>query len=137
MHILLVESNPADAFLMQDAFKEAGHAEKLTVFEDSALALEHLRGPESRHNLILLDLHVAPLSGFEFLTQLRSDSRRSWLPVIVMTGSENARDIQEAYRRGANCYIIKPGKLNDYLRCVKVCFEFWSSVATLPPEHSA
>jgi len=133
MRVLLVESNPADAYLTVEALKQAGLIEGVTVVDDSSKALDHLHNDAAIPDLVLLDLHVAPLSGLDVLTQIRSDPRIGSVPVVVVSGSENKDDVRKAYRQGANCYINKPAKLDDFLRFMKTCYEFWGTVVTLPP----
>ena len=132
MRILLVESNPADAYLTVEALKHAGLAEGVTVFDDSAKALSHMREGSTAADLILLDLHVAPLSGLEMLAEIRKDPHLGFTPVVIVSGSENKDDVRQAYGNGANCYINKPAKLDEFMRFMKTCYEFWGTVATLP-----
>jgi len=128
--VLLVESNPADAYLTVDALKQAGLTDEVHVADDSLKALELLEG--GAPDLVLLDLNVTPLSGLELLSKIRSHARLGSLPVVVISGSENRDDIRKAYELGANSYITKPGRLDEFLRCMKSCYEFWGTVATLP-----
>ncbi len=130
--VLLVESNPADAYLTIDALKQAGLNDVKSA-NDSSKALEILQDG-SPPDLVLLDLNIAPLSGLELLSQIRSDGRLGAVPVIIVSGSENKDDVRRAYKLGANCYITKPGRLEEFLRCMKACYEFWGTVATLPPK---
>lgn len=130
--MLLVESNPADAYLTVDALKQAGLIDGVSVVDDSSKALEFLDGAVP--DLVLLDLNVTPISGLDLLTKIREDARLGSVPVVVVSGSENKDDIRRAYELRANCYITKPGKLDEFLRCMKTCYEFWGTVATLPPK---
>ncbi|SRR5579883_671317 len=132
MRVLLIESNPADAYLMVDALKQAGLTQGVTVVDDSVRALEQLR--KETPDLVLLDLSVTPLSGLEVLAEIRLDPKLESVPVIVVSGSENKQDVHNAYRLHANCYINKPGRLDDFLRFMKTCYEFWGTVVTLPPK---
>ena len=132
LRVLLVESNPADAYLTVDALKQAGLTEQVAVVDDSAKALELLGQDGARPDLVLLDLNVAPLSGLELLSRIRSDQKLGSLPVVIVSGSENKDDVRRAYELRANCYITKPAKLDEFLRCMKTCYEFWGTVATLP-----
>ena len=131
--MLLVESNPADAYLTVEALKQAGLSEGTTVVHDSDGALKSLREDGGPPDLVLLDLNVAPLSGLEVLAEIRGDPTLQSVPVVVVSGSENKSDVRNAYRSGANCYINKPAKLDEFLRYMKTCYEFWGTVVTLPP----
>ncbi len=132
MQILLIESNPADAYLTQDALKQAGFAGSVTLFDDSEKALAHVRGASQRVDLIFLDLHVTPIPGLDLLQEIRRDPRVACTPVVIISGSENHNDVRRAYTEGANCYINKPTKLEEYLRFIRTCYEFWGTVVTLP-----
>jgi CheY-like chemotaxis protein len=133
MRLLLVESNPADAYLTIEAFKQAGLSEGIVVHDDSSRALDHIRQNELP-DLVLLDLNVAPISGLDFLAEIRADERLSNVPVVIVSGSENRDDVRKAYALRANCYINKPAHLEEFLRCIKTCYDFWGTVATLPPK---
>ncbi len=134
--MLLIESNPADAYLTIEALKQAGLSEGVSVQDDSACALDHLRKSEELPDLVLLDLNVAPISGLDFLAEVRKDERIGNVPVVIVSGSENRDDVRRAYSLHANCYINKPAHLDEFLRVMKTCYEFWGTVATLPPKGS-
>lgn len=134
LRLLLVESNPADAFLTMEALKQAGWTEGITTVEDSQQALDYLRTEIPGPDLVFLDLNVAPMTGLEVLQQIRADARIGTIPVAIVSGSENKEDIRKAYQLGANCYLNKPAKLEEFLRYMKTCYEFWGTVATLPPK---
>lgn len=128
---LVIESSPADAYLTSEALKQAGLTSEIIVIGDGQAALDHLE-TAAPPEMILLDLNLDILSGLDLLDRIREDSRLSAIPVVMLSGSENGKDIQESYRRGANCYIKKPGNLEGVLRNMKILCEFWGSVATLP-----
>lgn len=138
VNLLVVESNPADAYLTVQALKEAGFSNEITVIEDGEKALAYLR-QDGIHasapppDLILLDLNLVPISGLDVLAEVRSNPRLAHIPVLVISGSQNAEDVRRAYQLGANCYITKPNHLDQFMRFMKSCHEFWGVVATLPP----
>jgi CheY-like chemotaxis protein len=136
MRVLLIESNPADLYLTVEALKQAGLIEGVTALDDSARALEHMRGNGGIPDLVLLDLNVGPISGLDFLAEVRRDAALETVPVVIVSGSENREDVRRAYQLGANCYINKPAHLDEFLRIMKTCYEFWGTVATLPPKSS-
>ena len=116
---------------MVEGLRRAGLSETVTVLEDSGQAWIHL-SKESRPDLIFLDLNLAPLSGLELLERIRSDPKLETVPVIIVSGSQNREDVHRAYRLGANCYLTKPGNLDDFLAFMKMSYELWGGVATLP-----
>ena len=85
-------------------------------------------------DVIFLDLHLPKKSGLEVLAEIKGSGRLSVTPVVVVSGSENPNEIREAYELHASCYIRKPDDLHEFLRFIKICFEFWGSVVTLPPK---
>jgi len=135
IQFLLVESNPADSYLIVEGLKRAGLTGGVRVIEDSQQALDYLRN-DGQPDLILLDLNLAPLTGLELLAEIRSSPRLESIPVIVISGSENANDIRKVYQLKANCYINKPASLDQFLSFLKTCYDFWATVVTLPPRDS-
>jgi two-component system, chemotaxis family, response regulator Rcp1 len=138
MNVVVIESNPADAYLTVEALKNAGFAHEITVIENGERALTYLGqfGEKSATpipDLVLLDLNLVPISGLEVLTAIRSDPKLECVPVLVVSGSQNAEDVRKAYQLGANCFITKPNNLDQFMRFMKSCHEFWGMVATLPP----
>ncbi len=139
--ILLVEDNPADIKITERALKESAIPVELLVVRDGEEALDYLfqRGAHAgrsnwrRPDLVLLDLNLPRLSGKEVLQQIRSSPAFRSVPVIVLTTSRRAEDIQETYAAGANTYIEKP---NDFVRFVQVLQtiqRYWLDTALLPP----
>lgn len=139
IHILLVEDNVGDARLVQEAFRHAGARCQLSHVVNGVEALEFLRraGPHeraSRPDLILLDLNLPRKDGREVLAEIKSDVTLRRIPVIVLTTSQAQDDILCAYDLHANCYVTKPGELDEFTRIIRCLDEFWLSVARLPAE---
>ena len=113
VEILLVEDNPGDIFLIEEAFHDAGFAVKLNIARDGEEAHDFLRH-EGKHanarppDLILLDLNLPRKDGRELSGVIKSDPTLRRIPVIVLTTSKSERDIANSYDLHANCYIIKP-----------------------------
>ncbi len=131
IRFLVVESNPADAYLLLEALKQDEHTE-VTVIDDGQKALAFLLEEPRSPDLIFLDLNVTPVTGLEILAQVRSNPRLQCIPVVVISGSRNGGDVRRAYQLGANCFITKPTNLDQFLRCMKACHEFWAAIVTLP-----
>src|SRR5512140_200503 len=116
INILHVEDDPNDALLFQHACRKAGVSFDLRAVNDGDEAIAYLRGnadfcDRNKHpmpQLVLLDLKMPRLSGFDVLSWLRSETGFSKLPVIVLTSSNHEMDIQRAYDLGANSYLVKP-----------------------------
>src|SRR5262245_4067057 len=139
IHILLVEDNVGDARLVQEAFRHASARCQLSHVVNGVDALEFLRrvGPHSdatRPDLILLDLNLPRKDGREVLAEIKGDVTLRRIPVIVLTTSQAQDDILSAYDLHANCYVTKPGDLDEFIRTIRCLDEFWLSVARLPAE---
>jgi two-component system, chemotaxis family, response regulator Rcp1 len=136
LEILLVEDCPSDVRLIREALKQTCVDVGITVARDGIEALEYLRGSERgvnrRPNLILLDLNLPRKNGREVLAEIKSSPMLKQIPVLVMTGSHADEDVAQAYALNANCYITKPGDLNEYLSVVRAIEDFWFFTATLP-----
>jgi CheY-like chemotaxis protein len=137
IEVLLVEDNPGDVRLVQEALKEGRVPVHLTVAIDGVIALDilnrrglHERAP--RPDLILLDLNLPRKNGREVLEEIKSDPGLRRIPVIVMTTSKAEQDVSRAYNLNANCFITKPGDLDEFLRVVRSIEEFWLTVVRLP-----
>jgi two-component system, chemotaxis family, response regulator Rcp1 len=139
VEILLVEDNPGDARLAQEAIREARMRNRLNWVLDGVEALTFLR-KEGKHkqaprpDLILLDLNLPRKDGRELLAEIKGDEQLKRIPVVVLTTSEAEEDISRVYRLKANCYIAKPPQLDDLVKIVKSIEEFWFRVARLPAE---
>lgn len=139
IEILLVEDNPGDARLAQEAIREAQMRNNLNWVLDGVEALNYLR-KQGKHrqaprpDLILLDLNLPRKDGREVLAEIKKDERLKRIPVIVLSTSEAEEDISRAYRLKANCYIAKPPQLDELIRIIKAIEDFWFRVARLPSE---
>lgn len=137
VEVLLVEDNPGDVRLTQEALRESVFDVHLNVARDGVEALDFLNKRETftdapRPDLILLDLNLPRKNGREVLSEIKQDPDLKRIPVLVMTTSRSEQDIQRAYALNANCYIAKPMDLNEFLRIVRTIEEFWFHTATLP-----
>ena len=137
--ILLVEDNPGDVRLAQEALKESKVRNKLYVTEDGVQALEFLRHQGAytgapRPDLILLDLNLPRKSGREVLAEIKDDEDLKRIPVVVMTVSKAEEDIVRCYDHHANCYITKPLDFNQFIEVTKAIDDFWLTIVKLPPK---
>jgi CheY-like chemotaxis protein len=135
--ILLVEDNPGDVRLLQEAFKETKTPKRLHVARDGASALEFLRAEplnrwRSNADLVLLDLTLPGETGIEILRRIKSDPALRSIVVLIFTFSLDSAQIVEAYQEGANCCIQKPVDIYELQRIVQAIEDFWLCVARLP-----
>ncbi|MFE3547990.1 response regulator [Streptomyces kronopolitis] len=128
--VLLVEDDPADAMLIEDALVERGMARSLNQAVDGVAALEYLRDPANdRPDLIVLDLNMPRMNGRELLAVLKDDADLCSIPVVVLTTSAAPDDINDAYRQHANAYVTKPVNLDDFVRAVHSIDAFFLDTA--------
>lgn len=140
VEILLVEDNPADVRLTEEALSEGKVANVLRVAEDGVVALSMLRREGEHANLprpdlVLLDLNLPRMTGQEVLREIKNDPDLRRIPVVVLTTSSAERDILRSYELHANCYITKPVDLEQFLVVVKQIDDFWLTVVRLPGEE--
>jgi CheY-like chemotaxis protein len=138
IEILLVEDNPGDVRLTQEALKDAKVANTLHVVEDGVAAMDFLlqRGAYElapRPSLILLDLNLPRKNGREVLAEIKQDAQLRTIPVVILTTSQAEEDVLRAYSLHANCYISKPVDFTQFTKIIRTVEEFWLTIVTLPP----
>jgi CheY-like chemotaxis protein len=141
VEILIVEDSPSDALLAREAFQGSAVRHNLYVVPDGIEALAFLRheGPYAaapRPDLILLDWRLPRKDGREILAEIKADANLQDLLVIILSTSQDPRDIHTAYRLHANCYIAKPADFQRFTEVVKALEHFWCGVALLPSHGS-
>jgi chemotaxis family two-component system response regulator Rcp1 len=139
IEILLVEDNPGDIRLTQEALTEGKVLNKLSVVENGIEAMAFLRREvhytdATRPDLILLDLNMPKKDGREVLAEIKEDPDLKRIPVVVLTTSEAEQDVLNSYDLHANCYIAKPVDLDQFVDIVQAIEEFWLSIVILPPD---
>ncbi len=134
--ILLVEDNPDDVELTLRTLAENGIANPVLVAKDGVEALDFLlpaSGPGLHPSLVLLDLNLPRLNGLEVLEAMRADPRTALVPIVVLTTSNEERDVIDSYRDGCNCYVRKPVGLDEFKAAVRQLGLFWLVVNIPPP----
>jgi len=137
INILLVEDNPADIRLTQEVFKDGHIRNTLNIVMDGEEAILYLRklGKYSgvdTPELILLDLNLPKKDGREVLAEIKADPMLKCIPVIVLTTSAAEQDILNTYSHHANCYIMKPVDLGQFINVVRSIEQFWLTIVKLP-----
>jgi two-component system, response regulator len=130
--LLLVEDNPDDEALTLRAFRKHNLGNEVMVARDGVEALEVLLGGGPLPQVVLLDLKLPRLDGLEVLRRLRSDERTRHLPVVVLTSSQEERDLVESYRLGANSYVRKPVDFAEFVDAVGHLGLYWLVLNKLP-----
>lgn len=139
--LLLVEDNPQDLELALRALKKANLSGRVQVARDGVEALDYVfcEGPFAQRRIIdcpsviVLDLKLPKINGLEVVKRIKDDPRTRCIPVVVLTSSKERNDIIECYRRGANCYIVKPVNFEHFASAVRDLGFFWL-VLNQPPK---
>src|SRR4051812_39672617 len=132
VQILLVEDNDGDIILTQEALKEGKIKNQITVARDGQQALDMLNKATILPDLILLDINLPKVNGFEVLAAIKSDDRFKMIPVIMLSTSGAENDILTSYNNHANCFITKPVDFNRFMEVVRTIENFWISLVKLP-----
>ena len=139
--ILLVEDNDDDIVLTLRAMKKSQITTQIVVTRDGAEALEYIfgagaytgTGTTSLPSIVLLDLKLPRIDGMETLSHLRANELTRLMPVIILTSSDEQRDIKECYRLGANSYLRKSGDFAEFTKLMGTLHTYWQAneIATL------
>ena len=139
LQVLVVQSNPADTILTVEAFRVAGLTTGLHCVSDGEDALAYVRregvyANEAIPDLIFLDLSQPRVSGLEVLKILKSTPSLMHIPIVVAAGSDEPEFVRKVYALNGNCFMRKPDELREFAKFIEACYEFWSSVVTLPSQ---
>jgi two-component system response regulator len=145
IEILLVEDNPNDEELTLYAVKKNNITNHIQVVRDGAEALEYLFCTGSYANrqvndppkVVLLDLKLPKVDGLEVLERIKSDERTRAIPVVVLTSSQEERDIVESYQLGVNSYIVKPVDFEQFIEAVRQLGLYWVLLNKTPAHKSS
>lgn len=139
--VLVVEDNPDDETLTLRALARSGATEDVVVMHDGAEALDFLFGPRgvaAGHGpglprLVLLDLHMPRVNGFEVLRRLRADARTRFVPVVILSSSVEEQDLVRGYSLGVNSWVRKPVDFNEFVDVVHELGNYWLMLNEQPP----
>ena len=140
--VLLVEDNPGDVRLTEEALKEGKVRNNLHIAWDGIEALAFLRKEKPYEDaptpdLVLLDLNLPKLNGQEVLQEMKGDPELKRIPVVVLTTSRDEQDVLKSYDLNANCYVNKPVDLDQFMNIIKTLEDFWLTVVRLPKDASS
>ncbi len=141
--VLLVEDNPADQQLTIRAFKKGRVNTNLQIAGDGVEAMQYLLGEGEFKDrkqypipdLILLDINMPRKDGKQVLKEIRANNLLKIIPVIMLTTSDQEKDIIDSYNLGVNAYISKPVRIKDFMEVVNKLEDFWFSLNTMPPKY--
>jgi two-component system, chemotaxis family, response regulator Rcp1 len=138
VEVLLVDHNPAEARLTEQAFAQGAMVSHVTVTPGGVETIQFLRREPPqftgapRPDLILLDLSAPRGNGRELLEEIKGDPDLRRIPVMVLSSSEAADDLRRVYNQHANCYIRKPAGLAEFVEVIRSIEQFWFEIVTLP-----
>ena len=141
VHVLLVEDNEGDIFLVSEAFDESQLDYQITVARDGKEATDMLvelneNNASGLPDFILLDINLPKKSGHEVLAELKGSSLFKTIPIIIFTTSSSESDVISAYKNHANSYITKPDSANQLFEVLKNVENFWVNTAKLPAQSN-
>jgi CheY-like chemotaxis protein len=138
--ILLVEDDPSDVELTLTALEDYKLANEVVVARDGQQALDYLRcqgkyksRPKENPAVLLLDLKLPKVDGLEVLKEIRSDEQLKLIPVVVLTSSQEEKDMMRSYTLGVNAYVVKPVDFHEFINAVKELGVFWALINQPPP----
>jgi two-component system, response regulator len=140
VEILLVEDNPNDVELTLRALQKQNLASKVLVVKDGVEALEFIfatgafahRKIENRPKVVLLDLKLPKIDGIEVLSRMKNDERTRHIPVVMLTSSQEERDVLDTYNLGVNSYIVKPVDFSNFVHAVSELGLYWGLLNKVP-----
>jgi two-component system, chemotaxis family, response regulator Rcp1 len=137
VEVLLIEDNPGDVRLLEEAFRELNADIRMRVAKDGAEGLELVQKALANRidewpDLILLDLNLPKISGHDVLARIKNNPETRRIPVIILTSSRAEFDVRQAYDCHANAYLRKPSTLEGLISAVEQIKSFWLELVTLP-----
>lgn len=139
-NVLLAEDNEPDQRMVRRGFSRAKLSVNLFIVEDGEECLDYLYNRGKYHDdqaypypdLLLLDINMPKINGFEVLRQIRADDKQRALPIVILTTSDQERDVLTSYNSGTNAYITKPVDAAKFLDIIKKLEEFWFELVIIP-----
>jgi CheY-like chemotaxis protein len=126
LNVLLVEDNLIEVMKMRRTVSLLDLKHNIIVANNGEDALQHLEDKSKFPDLILLDLNMPKVGGIEFLAILKNNDDIKHIPTVILTTSDNQKDLEECYRLGVSGYVLKPLKYDDYVEKIKNVLSYWS-----------
>ena len=126
LNVLLIEDDAIEVMKLHRTISSKGFNHSIVEANNGVEALEILQKKESLPDIILLDLNMPKINGIEFLSILKADDVLKYLPTIVLTTSNNQKDVLECYKIGIAGYVIKPLKYDEYVEKIDAILSYWS-----------
>lgn len=133
--VLVVDDDPYDQALIRSAFSRVGSDAQIDVVPEASVAIGQL-SDGYRPTMAIVDLKLGAESGLEVIRWVREESAIPWLPMVVMSGSDDRTDVRSAYEAGANAYLVKPGSLEEIDDLVRRIDAFWLGACALAGDEA-
>ncbi|SRR5258706_10975598 len=135
--ILLIEDNIGDVELITDSFRNRQISSEIKIINNGEEALKYLSLKENGimefwPDIVLLDINIPKVDGKEILRYIKTNEQLKMIPVIMLTTSSLQSDLDYCYSNYANCYIVKPADLHEYIRVIRCVESFWLDCVTYP-----
>ncbi|MBD2703328.1 response regulator [Spirosoma sp. BT702] len=131
-NVLIVEDDEDDQFLMKTAFETDSNRYDIRFVSDGTQVLANLDGTDFLPDIVLLDLNMPLIDGFEVLTNLRGSKAYRYVPVLILTTSDNEADVIRAYELGANTFLTKPNGHQQLIELAAQIRNYWFKLAKIP-----
>ncbi|WP_289024155.1 response regulator [uncultured Salegentibacter sp.] len=126
LNILFIEDDEIEVMKLNRTLSSLELKHIFHEAQDGEMALDILKSNQSLPDIIFLDLNMPKMNGIEFLRNLKANDVLKYIPTVILTTSNNRKDVLECYRIGVSGYIIKPLKYDDYVTKIKAVLEYWS-----------
>lgn len=126
LHVLLIEDDTIEVMKLNRTISKLNLTHKIIEARNGEEALNILEKKESLPDIILLDLNMPKINGIEFLTILKNNDTLKFIPTIILTTSNNKKDLLECYKIGIAGYVLKPLKYEDYVTKIEKLLAYWS-----------
>ncbi|MFX0050224.1 MAG: response regulator [Candidatus Hodarchaeota archaeon] len=130
--VLLVEDSPDHAFLIKRAMMSVYQDLEIVWVKDGKEALDFIMKQGRKPDLVLLDIKMPRMNGFELLKILKTNKETKYIPVVILSTSANKKDVAKAYSLGTNCYLSKPVEVRDFRLKLKIIPSYWLYTNLLP-----
>ncbi|ACO48124.1 response regulator [Deinococcus deserti] len=134
-HYLLVDDNPADHLLVQEAFELLGPGHCLTWVQSGQQALQILNAGTTQPDVVLLDINMPGMDGFEVLEAIKRDPRLRTIPVVMLSTSSAGGDVNRAYRLFASAFLVKSARFDAFLEQIEAFLNYWQTNRVCTPDR--
>ncbi len=134
--ILLIEDSPEDGEMTVRSLKKQGVVNDIIWIKDGQEGLDYFNNPVPQRLIVLLDLKLPRISGLEILKRIKEDPQTVGIPVIILSSSQENKDLERAYQLGANSYIVKPVDFKQFSHAIKDIGHYWLLLNQIPSRDS-